>query len=320
MLPDSRLTIYALAANVILAACAFFLIPQQFAHEPMLCLTVAGVGCGAALATLVSFLIRDATVVATFLTLIGHGGALIFLFAGIYHGFGLVHAPASAVSASDGLYFSIVTWTTLGYGDFTPPPDISADRRVGGASRLHVFRNYHWTGDGPTDPPALQRIDLTINAAAASKGRVASVNATRRTYLFTPSASDTGESIIALGSAFSSARYVVWNGRCPSSFPSGPTVKPGIAAARDLLLVTYHPRLKFRKTYLRRAAAARPENANQAEISTAHRVRAIPPHNPWGGAPGANGVVPTRVGDQFIQIWRKHSSFRQCAPATLLLS
>ncbi len=124
MLPDSRLTIYALAANVILAACAFFLIPQQFAHEPMLCLTVAGVGCGAALATLVSFLIRDATVVATFLTLIGHGGALIFLFAGIYHGFGLVHASASAVSASDGLYFSIVTWTTLGYGDFTPPPDI----------------------------------------------------------------------------------------------------------------------------------------------------------------------------------------------------
>ena len=118
------LTIYALAANVVLAACAFFIVPEQFADEPLLCFAVAVVGCGAALATLFSFSISDATVAATFLTLIGHGGALIFLFAGIYHGFGLVHDPASAVSASDGLYFSIVTWTTLGYGDFTPPPDI----------------------------------------------------------------------------------------------------------------------------------------------------------------------------------------------------
>jgi hypothetical protein len=124
MPPGAGLAIHALAANVILAACAFFIIPQQFAHEPWLCFTVAVVGCGAALATLFSFLIRDATVVATFLTLIGHGGALIFLFAGIYQGFGLIHDHANAVSASDGLYFSIVTWTTLGYGDFTPPPDI----------------------------------------------------------------------------------------------------------------------------------------------------------------------------------------------------
>jgi hypothetical protein len=124
MLLGKGLTLYALATNVILAACAFFVIPQQFANEPWLCFAVAVVGCGSALATLISFSISDTTVAATFPTLIGHGGALIFLFAGIYRGFGLIHEPAGAVSASDGLYFSIVTWTTLGYGDFTPPPNI----------------------------------------------------------------------------------------------------------------------------------------------------------------------------------------------------
>ncbi len=43
---------------------------------------------------------------------------MVLLFAGLYRGFGLrgydINEPTTA------LYFSIVTWTTLGYGDYQP--------------------------------------------------------------------------------------------------------------------------------------------------------------------------------------------------------
>ena len=125
MLLGIRITVYALVANVIFAGGSFLVFPQLLAHRPDLCFGVALLGCGAALATLFSFSISDESVAATFWTLIGHGAALIVLFAGIYHGFGLNYAGNGVpVSAWDGLYFSVVTWTTLGYGDFTPPTDI----------------------------------------------------------------------------------------------------------------------------------------------------------------------------------------------------
>jgi len=125
MLPDIRITILALTTNVVLAAAVTVFAPQLFAHNPLLCMTVAMIGCGAALGTLFRFAANGALLVITFWTLIGHGAALIVLFAGIYHGFGLLHpGPPGPVSIADSLYFSIVTWTTLGYGDFTPPADI----------------------------------------------------------------------------------------------------------------------------------------------------------------------------------------------------
>ena len=120
-----RITIYALIVNVVFAGGAFLIFPQLLAHRPNLCFLLALLGCGAALATLFSFAISDEPAAVTFWMLIGHGAALIVLFAGIYCGFGLNYAGAPApVSISDGLYFSVVTWTTLGYGDFTPPPEI----------------------------------------------------------------------------------------------------------------------------------------------------------------------------------------------------
>lgn len=125
MPPGAGLTIVALAANIVFAAIATLFAPQLFPHSPLLCMAVALTGCSAALATLFRFAANGTLLVITFWTLIGHGAALIVLFAGIYHGFGLVHSgPAGPVSLADGLYFSIVTWTTLGYGDFTPPADI----------------------------------------------------------------------------------------------------------------------------------------------------------------------------------------------------
>ncbi len=46
-------------------------------------------------------------------------------FAGIYRVSCLQqNGMATCADHLDALYFSIVTWTTLGYGDFSPPPDI----------------------------------------------------------------------------------------------------------------------------------------------------------------------------------------------------
>jgi hypothetical protein len=57
-------------------------------------------------------------------------GALLLSFASIYRETGLV-PPASSPSGNEGspcreagacLYFAVVTWTTLGYGDYAPTP------------------------------------------------------------------------------------------------------------------------------------------------------------------------------------------------------
>jgi hypothetical protein len=47
------------------------------------------------------------------------------LFAKLYHDTGLMESGSQRdVSPVDAIYFSIVTWTTLGYGDLSPAPDI----------------------------------------------------------------------------------------------------------------------------------------------------------------------------------------------------
>ena len=49
---------------------------------------------------------------------------LIVVFAIAYHGTGLIDTSNNTPTEDRGtcLYFSIVTWTTLGYGDFRPSP------------------------------------------------------------------------------------------------------------------------------------------------------------------------------------------------------
>ena len=44
----------------------------------------------------------------------------IFIFAGIYSYFGIRDGGVMVQDIADCLYFSIVTWTTLGYGDLIP--------------------------------------------------------------------------------------------------------------------------------------------------------------------------------------------------------
>lgn len=50
---------------------------------------------------------------------------LMCMFAVLYWLGGLVEAGVpKRVNFRDALYFSVTTWTTLGYGDFTPPPHL----------------------------------------------------------------------------------------------------------------------------------------------------------------------------------------------------
>lgn len=59
--------------------------------------------------------------VAALALLAAQGVALILLFAGFYYAAGLAGAEGpTAVDRDTAIYFSVVTWTTLGYGDFAP--------------------------------------------------------------------------------------------------------------------------------------------------------------------------------------------------------
>ena len=48
---------------------------------------------------------------------------MIIAYANIYRSFGLVDGSVAVTSLRDFIYFSIITWTTVGYGDIRPSPD-----------------------------------------------------------------------------------------------------------------------------------------------------------------------------------------------------
>ena len=74
---------------------------------------------------------------------LSQAAATIAAMAAVYSRAGLVIAgEISDASVRDGIYFSIVTWTTLGYGDMTPRPEmrlVAASQAVLGYIYLGVF-------------------------------------------------------------------------------------------------------------------------------------------------------------------------------------
>lgn len=58
----------------------------------------------------------------TFLTI--QAVSVVLTAASIYNGYGYLEPGCIESSGQQGLYFSIVTWTTLGYGDYQPKPEL----------------------------------------------------------------------------------------------------------------------------------------------------------------------------------------------------
>eukprot|EP00752_Nemacystus_decipiens_P000203 g203.t1 len=74
------------------------------------------------------------------LTLGLHVPSYILTYAGVYRGFGLLSGGEAVYpETATAVYFSIVTITTLGYGDFSPRPDLQFLAAVQAITGLLVF-------------------------------------------------------------------------------------------------------------------------------------------------------------------------------------
>lgn len=102
---------------------------RWFGAQPGLVVTVLGAAFSATfvwllLARLRSLLAHPERRLLEFVLLMANLAILIFTFAWVHHEIGLMDvsgpAPRPTNDLGDALYFSVVTSTTLGYGDFTP--------------------------------------------------------------------------------------------------------------------------------------------------------------------------------------------------------
>jgi Ion channel len=115
--------------NAFLAVSAFYS-PEDFKGNDAvaLCYVTAMIAFGAAIVCLLGYSSLYIGPTITLGTVLAQSVVLIFTFAGIYKGHGVltsngIYEPL-VNDASGALYFSVVTWTTLGYGDLVPLKDI----------------------------------------------------------------------------------------------------------------------------------------------------------------------------------------------------
>lgn len=97
--------------------------PQFFSGGVTVCYLIGIAGCLGAFAPIPVFLEKEIESRQLLITIFLQGLALVVLFASIYRGYGFPNA-ADHLYVTDAVYFSAVTWTTLGYGDLTPPRDL----------------------------------------------------------------------------------------------------------------------------------------------------------------------------------------------------
>ena len=116
-----------LASNIALAIAAFYLNPGEFHANTSTCYLTIMAALSGTMISFLGFRINDLGPKHVVAALLAQSATLIFIFAGIYRGYGLNYGttPVSLVDDwESALYFSVVTWTSLGYGDFAPPADI----------------------------------------------------------------------------------------------------------------------------------------------------------------------------------------------------
>jgi hypothetical protein len=125
--------------NAILAASAFLNFADFSGHTAYCYVTVAAAAVGVGIAVY-GFKSHDLGPAPLLFALGAHCVLIMVVFAGIYRGDGLLYSGVCegalyikqsetvCISGSSDwinpLYFSVVTWTTLGYGDFTPPHEL----------------------------------------------------------------------------------------------------------------------------------------------------------------------------------------------------
>ncbi|HWA91682.1 MAG TPA: ion channel [Rhizomicrobium sp.] len=90
----------------------------DFAAHPERCYILTGVVAFASLVSLAAFPVSELPLGRAILGSILQAFLLLLIFACFYRDLGLV--GAGPVTLPIGFYFSVVTWTTLGYGDLYP--------------------------------------------------------------------------------------------------------------------------------------------------------------------------------------------------------
>jgi len=115
--------IVPIAGQLVFTAGACFL-PWAFAlHHSLAYLSAFLMACPAILAV-VMLSRHEWTNGWVIVSLSAQSLLLLVHFALVHHAIGLHASTSAADSFWDALYFSIVTWTTLGYGDLTPLPEL----------------------------------------------------------------------------------------------------------------------------------------------------------------------------------------------------
>jgi hypothetical protein len=115
--------------NAILACAALLYSPEDFAGSAAvwLCYLTALIAFGAGIVCLLGYAALYIGPSITLATVLAQSVVLIVTFAGIYRGHGVMSSAGQEGLMDDipgALYFSLVTWTTLGYGDLFPMKDI----------------------------------------------------------------------------------------------------------------------------------------------------------------------------------------------------
>ncbi len=95
--------------------------PETF-NQIWVCYTVFSLIGLIALATTGLLIASDISVLIAFGFLTLQAIMMVATTAAIFSGFGFIQPHEAESTRLDSLYFSIVTWTTLGYGDFQPKP------------------------------------------------------------------------------------------------------------------------------------------------------------------------------------------------------
>jgi hypothetical protein len=79
---------------------------------------------------------------------------MIITYANIYRCFGLVDGNVAVTNIRDFIYFSIITWTTVGYGDVRPSPDsriFAASEALLGYSTMGLYLSLIFYSIAPHD-------------------------------------------------------------------------------------------------------------------------------------------------------------------------